>query len=487
VFTPEKGRNAWLDLYIELVKSDIISSVRKDFSMNITREEEKAIKEILDNDSIIIRPADKGSGIVIVNSEEYEDMLLGEIKASNSYVETDEDMTKKITSQVKRLANKMYREGVISEDMRKYLIPQYARAGRLKGNPKIHKAGNSYRTIVDGKGNATENMAEVCEKELDEFVKSTPSYIQDTTDFLIKLKELPEKLPENSILFCLDVVKLYPSIPKKEGLEACKKALDTRTVSSIPTDYVMKMIETVLDGNNFNLGSKKFLQVDGVAIGSKLGKNYACCYMREWDEKAMEQKRKPLFYKRFIDDMFGVWTYGLQHLKEFVKILNEIHPNIKVELRWDFEKIEFLDTISTIREGRIITDLYRKPTDKHMYVHIKSSHPTHVKKSIPYGQAIRIKRICTKEEDYQKNKAILKRQLRKRGYNGSFIANQFSKVDSLNRENLLEYKDLKKEVDRVPLVTTYSRGLPDIHKILRKHQNVLEESEELRDVFPKPH
>jgi hypothetical protein len=36
-----------------------------------------------------------------------------------------------------------------------------------------------------------------------------------------------------------------------------------------------------------------------------------------------------------------------------------------------------------------ITDLYTKPTDKHLYLHINSSHPESTKKSIPYGLALR--------------------------------------------------------------------------------------------------
>ena len=35
--------------------------------MNITKQEEKALKELLYDDSIVIRPSDKTSGIVVIN------------------------------------------------------------------------------------------------------------------------------------------------------------------------------------------------------------------------------------------------------------------------------------------------------------------------------------------------------------------------------------------------------------------------------------
>ena len=81
------------------------------------------------------------------------------------------------------------------------------------------------RTIVNGIGTATENMAGVAERELNEFVENTPSYVRDTTDFLNRLKEIPEPLPEGAFMFCFDVVKLYPSIPRQKGLSACEDAL----------------------------------------------------------------------------------------------------------------------------------------------------------------------------------------------------------------------------------------------------------------------
>ena len=60
---------------------------------------------------------------------------------------------------------------------------------------------------------------EVCEKELIDYVESTPIYIRDTTDFLNRLKEVRQSvLPDDVILFCFDVIKLYPSISRKEGI-----------------------------------------------------------------------------------------------------------------------------------------------------------------------------------------------------------------------------------------------------------------------------
>ena len=104
----------------------------------------------------------------------------------------------------------------------------------------------------------------------------------------------------------------------------------------------MEMIKTVLDNNNFSLGEKHYLQKGGVAIGSKLGRNFACSFMRKWDERLLEFDTKQFFYKRYIDDGFGIWTAGLDSLLDFSEYANNIHKDIKLELRWSREEIVFL-------------------------------------------------------------------------------------------------------------------------------------------------
>ena len=119
------------------------------------------------------------------------------------------------------------------------------------------------------------------------------------------------------------------------------------------------MIEVVLDNNNFNLGNTHYIQTNGIAIDSKLGKNFACSYMRKWDEKLRKYHEQPFFYKRFIDDGFGLWTGSLDTMEKFTEYANDIHRNIKIELRYSREKIEFLDTWVHLENGRVYTSLYR--------------------------------------------------------------------------------------------------------------------------------
>ena len=46
--------------------------------------------------------------------------------------------------------------------------------------------------------------------------------------------------------------------------------------------------------------------------------------------------------------------------------------------------------------GVLETDVFIKPTDSHQYLHSSSCHPGACKRSIPFAQAMRLRRICSK-------------------------------------------------------------------------------------------
>ena len=62
-------------------------------------------------------------------------------------------------------------------------------------------------------------------------------------------------------------------------------------------------------------------------------------------------------------------------------------------------EINFLDVTVTKLGNKLETDLYCKPTDTHQYLHSQSCHRNVYKKSTTYGQTVKIKRICSTEEN----------------------------------------------------------------------------------------
>jgi hypothetical protein len=177
------------------------------------------------------------------------------------------------------------------------------------------------------------------------------------------------------------------------------------------------MLDLVLENNHFGFSGKNYIQTEGTAIGSHLGMKYACTYLREWEQELFEKSdRLPTHYWRYVDDVWGLWEHGLEKLQEFHKLSNSLHPQIKTELRFSSQQIDFLDVNIKIKDGFIQTEFFSKDTDKHMSLQVTSSHPNSVKTAIPYGLGIRAKRICSKDEDYSVRRTEIKTHLLKRIY-----------------------------------------------------------------------
>ena len=84
--------------------------------------------------------------------------------------------------------------------------------------------------------------------------------------------------------------------------------------------------------------------------------------------------------------------------------------------------------VKKIKEVRIITDLYCKPTNGHQYLHYDSCHADHIKRSIKFSQTLRVKKICSEKSDPNVRVEDLKTWFRKRGYPDYLMKEQTEKA-----------------------------------------------------------
>ena len=158
---------------------------------NLPPEERSALKHLRQRTDIIIKPADKGSAVVVLSKEDYIKEANRQLNESVYYRKLPADPTSQYTTEVKQCVDSMYQRKLIDKKTRKFLVPQSPRAARFYLLPKIHKPGNPGRPIVASNGAPTENISCFAEFFLRPSVIQLPSYIRDTTDFINKLRRLP--------------------------------------------------------------------------------------------------------------------------------------------------------------------------------------------------------------------------------------------------------------------------------------------------------
>ena len=218
-------------------------------------------------------------------------------------------------------------------------------------------------------------------------------------------------------------------------------------------------------------------KINGTAMGTKMAPSYANIFMGDLEERLLlSSLKQPLSWFRFIDDVDMNWIHSDKELDAFLEHANSIHPSIKFTHEVSKTKMSFLDTTTTVKQGNMTT---LNPQTA------SSCHPKHCFKSIPFSQAIRVKRICSTVETTKQRLGDLRHHLKRRGYNDKVIESGFSKASENNRNDLLEYKE-KKINKRVPLVLTYHPSLEKTSGIVRHHWKEIEKTETLAKLLPEP-
>ena len=162
---------------------------------------------------------------------------------------------------------------------------------------------------------------------------------------------------------------------------------------------LVEMLAQVLSYNNFQFDGKKYLQIGGTAMVTRLAPSYANIFMNDFEDKHVYTHHlQPLAWYCYIDDVFCLWQRGEEELEKFTTHLNSVHETIKFTIEKSRTSVSFLDTEVHLNDSTIHMTLYVKSTDRNNYLPFDSVHPYHCKKGLPYDQFLRIRRICSKEE-----------------------------------------------------------------------------------------
>ncbi|CAJ0968864.1 unnamed protein product [Ranitomeya imitator] len=156
-------------------------------------------------------------------------------------------------------------------------------------------------------------------------------------------------------------------------------------------------------------------------MGSNVAPPYANSYMALFEEEIVYPD--PLFqaycpfWRRYIDDVFCLWTGTPQTLDLFFHTLNTAWPGLTFTMTSSTDSVSFLDTLVFRDESGILkTDLYTKPTDRNSLLHYHSLHPNATKKSIPRSQFKRVQRIVTDPTLLKTRTDEMYSKFRERGY-----------------------------------------------------------------------
>ena len=269
-FVPQKNRNQALDEFIKSVENIPLNSKDKRVKDNISRHERNSILSLSADKDIIIKEADKGGSVIIMDTDHYKSMVNDILMDESYYEKLRNDPQKETRIKYEKLIKK-YSNCLTKKEI-DYLTHFEKKESQFYGLPKVRKSkqisekcksvDSSYveikdvdylklRPIVAGPACQTRRISNLLDILLKPLIKHVPSFLRDTTDFL---NSLPNRIPKETLFATFDVESLYSNIPHDLGIEAINfwieqfpEDLDER----FSKDFIIEALSFILENNTF--------------------------------------------------------------------------------------------------------------------------------------------------------------------------------------------------------------------------------------------
>ena len=467
-------------------KGDLILPGQK----NVTKDEITALNNLKNNHSIVVKKADKGGAIVVLDRECYIREAERQLSNPKYYCKINEPIYLHNIDKINSILRRLHEGKHISGKQLQYLLAdkESSRPRIFYLLPKIHKNKDSWpqpgrmpegRPVVSDCSSESYRVCEYIDSFLSPLSILHPAYLKDTYDFIDKVRD--RSVPEDCLLVTADISSLYTNINLDRVLEIVRQNFIKYPDESRPVKEILELLEITLKNNDFEFNGQFYLQIHGTPMGKLYSPSLANLYLQYFDHMAMNGFRvKPAYYGRYLDDLFIIWVGSVEDLKEYNIFLNGLIPDIKLTFNYDSNSVDYLDTtIYKVRADGSTTlksKVFFKETDAHQLLHTESFHPKHTTRGILKSQLLRFKRISSTFEDYAESCKILFEALLGRGYSSS-------RLRKMKREiwrNPYTPKDKSKTQDNnlLPIVLRYNQFG---NKVINLWKNIIRGNDYFKD------
>lgn len=424
---------------------------------NHTSADASFLRRLMTDSSITIKPADKNLGMVLVDTDWYNQelgrMLQDKVTYEpfrNSRKEKGRTVPFTIEKQQLQLFHEL--ELILKRHSSSFMswnphyaddIVKYLRRSITAKNCvvpaiylliKVHKAsGLCGRPIVPSTHWLTTPASVVVDHLLQEIVRAAniSHIVKDTKSFVVELEAtaLPTR---DGIFVTADIASLYTNIDTEMGLRLVRRFLLEQQVSATHTELIMELLTFVMRHSYLQFRELIFHQIDGTAMGTAVAPTYANIVVYMMEKDVLRDMRLSIhLYRRFLDDVFAYLDRA--SAAEFMYRMNHLHPKLRFEFVVHPSEASFLDL--RIHKGqrfesKLIFDLsvHQKKMNLYLYIPYHSFHSAAMKRSFIQTELMRYIRNSSDRSEYAKLKQIFYQRLRDRGYPPSFLLPLFDSI-----------------------------------------------------------
>lgn len=429
---------------------------------NITQQQRRALEAIRTDVNIVIKPADKGLGLTVMDATWYDNEVQRQLSDRNVYTVLSDAEYAALFAQWRQQTTAFHqqlsdmggsavrRRGMGNGSLED--IAAYNSDAAVKPHfyiiPKLHKPVVVGRPIVAQTRWLVCGVARWLSDFLLPYMRTLPFVVESSAHYVSQLQHIavPPQHRRDVAFLAFDITNLYTNLQADvvydKMLEFCM-----RYKLEVPErNAVLCAVDLVLRANAFSFRSTTYQQCCGIAMGSAASVVLANITMSMLEEQVLESLsaahlRDQLFnYGRYIDDGAVVATAAAaQH---FLQQYSQLHPLIKLTHELSPRQLVFLDLIvqphaQFVDNGQLITRLYQKPLNAYLYVAYSSYLPRSSFTGVIRGELIRYARCCANEADFITARQLLLARLAARGYPASVLQSAATTVQYGDRQRWL--------------------------------------------------
>ena len=265
------------------------------------------------------------------------------------------------------------------------MYPTSNQPAQLYETAKTHKHENideinvqslNFRPIIAQTGTCTYNAAQVISNYLKPLYTCNEYIIGNTQDFSKLIQEQsPLQLDKEYVSY--DIESLFTNVPITEAIEYILDEIyvNNKLPKLCSRLLVKRLLLKLTTESTYMFNSKFYKQSDGFTMGAPLSVTFSNIYLTKLEIDKV-RPTKPLFYKRFVDDVIN--RRKKNTLDSLLTSHNCYLPNINCTVEVNPSK--FLDSNIKIVNGKVETSVYRKPNK--MPVHWTSKVPKRYKRNL---------------------------------------------------------------------------------------------------------
>ena len=284
---------------------------------------------------------------------------------------------------------------------------------------KVHKHPLKTHPIVSCSGSLLAAIGVWVDDKLQKAARAQQSYFKSSFDLKKELSALT--LPSGCLLFTADAESMYTNIPTHRTLLFIGQYLQHEQFPDIPVEALMEALHLVMTNNIFTFSDTTWKQMTGTAMGTPPAPPWATLYYALLENDFLPRfEGNLLLYRRFIDDVFGIWqitdhTTNAARWDSFKLAMNDVDFALTWIVSDPAQTVNFMDLTISLCGDKLHLTLYEKPSNLHLYIPPHSCHPPGLLAGVVHGMIFRIHTLCSDDQDKTTKAKTFFHQLRQHG------------------------------------------------------------------------